>query len=122
MSFSNPPGVSVGGEYNFNLMVKPSYKDRPYLGSALFYQCLELQHNVFSGYIKPLVEEIPVLMKIRDCTDIIIMNVYNAGSQHTFLEVPDDIYELLDNATPVVSLPFKPQILKMFGIEPLKEF
>ncbi|NOQ37339.1 hypothetical protein GQ472_00495, partial [archaeon] len=116
------PGVSVGGEYHFNLHVKPSYKDRPSLGTDLFYQCLELQHSVFSGYIKPLVEEIPVLIKVRDCTDILVMNVYNAGSQHNFLEVPDGIYELLDNPMPVVSLPFKPQILKMFGIKPFKEF
>ncbi len=122
MSFSNPPGVSVGGEYNFNLWVKPSYKDRPYLGKNLFYQCLELQHNVVPGDIIPLAEEIPVLMKVRDSSSVLSMKVYNAGSENNFLEMPEEFYELLNSTMPVVSLPFNAQILKLFGIKPLKEF
>jgi len=122
MSFSTPPGVSVAGEYNFNLMVMPSDEDRPHLGKDLFYKCLELQHNVIPGDIIPLVEEIPVLINIRDSSSVLSTKVYKAEYNNNFLEVPDDIYELLDNTMPVVSLPFKAQILKMYGIKPLKEF
>jgi len=122
MSFSTLPGISVGGEYHFNLMVKPSYKDRPFLGTDLFYQCLELQHNVMPGDIIPLIEEIPVLMKVRDSSSVLSMKVYNARSRNDFLEMPEEFYELLYNTMPVVSLPFNAQILKLFGIKPLKEF
>lgn len=122
MSFSTLPGVSVGGEYNFNLMVMSSYENRPHLGKDLFYQCLELQHNVMPGDIIPLVKEIPVLINIRDSKTVLSMKVYKAEYNNDFLEVPEEIYNLLYNTTPVVSLPFKSQILKMFGIKPLKEF
>ncbi len=114
--------VSVGGEYHFNLMVKSSYNDRPNLGTDLFNQCLELQHNVIPGEIIPLAEEIPVLMKVRDSSSVVSMNVYDAGSNNNFLEVPELIYELFNNTMPVVSLPFKAQVLKMYKIKPLKEF
>ena len=113
--------VIVGGEYHLNLRAMPSYGNQPSLGTDLFYRCLELQHNLKPLDTIPLDIEIPVLMNIRDSRNVLSMMVYKGESNNDFLEVPKVIYELLNNPTPVVSLPFKEQILKMFGIKPLKE-